>query len=221
MRAIVLLLVLWFATFSSAQEVWFTQGVVVPAPKVLVQEVINFNATQASYNQLNNEEKEVYYYTNLARQNPMYFWDSVVNPILIKFPHLKGWYSKSLKEDLEKAGKLPLLHLQPKLIKTAKAHASDMASAKGEYFSHSSTNGKTFNKRMADAGINAYTAENIAMGQQAVVLSVVLLFLDIDIPDFGHRQTLLSKQYIQIGVGVSYKTKDQFYIVQDFCGEIY
>jgi uncharacterized protein YkwD len=204
-----------------SQELWFQLGSKVPAPIIKLTAVEAFNAKQPNYNELNSQEKEVYYYTNVARTNPSYFLDSVVNPILVAFPHLKGKYANSLKSDLRKAGNLPFLKLQPKLNATAKAHANDMASATGDYFSHNSTNGQSFVDRMRKARINAYTAENISMGQQAVILSVVLLYLDIDVPDLGHRKTLLDPKYTQIGVGVSYKTQEQFYIVQDFSSEFY
>lgn len=209
------------ALLLSAQEQWFRVGSIVPAPQLVLNKVIDFNKSQPNYSQLSLQEQEVYYYTNLARAYPNYFWDSVVNPILTAFPHLKGKYAKSLKADLDKIDSLPLLILQPKLIETAKNHANDMASAKGDYFSHSSTNGQTFQNRMRAAGINAYTAENISMGQQAIILSIVLLFLDIDIPNLGHRKALLSSQYTQMGIGVSYKNTQQFYIVQDLSSIFY
>lgn len=215
------ILFILISTAGYSQELWFKQGIVVPSPKSKLSEVEVFNTKQDCYKKLNSQEKEVYYYTNVARFNPTYFWDSIVNPILITFPNLKGKNANSLRADLQNTASLPLLKLQPKLNSTARAHAKDMASAKGDYFSHNSTNGQSFFDRMNKAKINAYTAENISMGQQAIVLSVVLLYLDIDVPDLGHRKTLLEAKYTQIGIGVSFKTKDQFYIVQDFSSEFY
>jgi hypothetical protein len=45
---------------------------------------------------------------------------------------------------------------------------------------------------------------------------VVLLYLDMNLTPAAHRQTLLSKQYSQIGLGcVDYDTNN-FFLVQDF-----
>lgn len=221
MKTLITSLVLMICFLAKSQEVWFRVGAKVPSPKIKIEAIEKFNSQQINYAELTQHEQEVYYYTNVARNNPAYFWDSVINPILIAFPQLKGKNANSLKSDLQRVSQLPMFTLQSKLNATAKFHSNDMANAKGEYFSHNSTNGKSFVDRMKEAGINAYIAENISMGQQAIILSVVLLYLDIGVPDLGHRKTLLDAKYTQVGLGVSYKTNEQFYIVQDFSSEFY
>ena len=101
------------------------------------------------------------------------------------------------------------------LNKTARAHATDISRKKSP-ISHSSTNGNSFADRMRLSGINTCAGENISLGNQGVLLSVVLLYLDMNLTPAAHRQTLLNKQYTQIGLGcVDYDT-DNFFLVQDF-----
>jgi uncharacterized protein YkwD len=45
---------------------------------------------------------------------------------------------------------------------------------------------------------------------------VVLLYLDKGLVPAAHRQTLLSKQYTQLGVGVKPYGGNQLILVQDF-----
>ena len=101
------------------------------------------------------------------------------------------------------------------LNKTARAHATDISRKKSP-ISHNSTNGTSFADRMRLSGISTCAGENISLGNQGVLLSVVLLYLDMNLTPAAHRQTLLNKQYTQIGLGcVDYDT-DNFFLVQDF-----
>lgn len=66
------------------------------------------------------------------------------------------------------------------------------------------------------AGINTCGGENISLGNQGVLLSVVLLYLDMGLTPAAHRQTLLSRQYEHIGLGCTDYGSDNFFLVQDF-----
>lgn len=213
---IILLTQTCFCQFSQT----ILENKIVRKPINRIAFVDSFNKVQPLYASLTNEEKEIVYYINVARSQPKYFWDSVVVPILTVFPNLVGSNSKSLYKDLMQKGSLPMFSLHHSLMNAAKFHSDDMA--KTGLFSHSFSNGTNFIERLQSFGIkNTYAAENISMGQQSIIQSIVLLYLDIGIPDLGHRKTLLSTNYTLIGVGYTATKDGSFYITQDFSSTIY
>lgn len=186
----------------------------VPEPKSRDSLVDQWDISQPGYQKLPQQAKELLYWTNYCRNNPQQFWDSVISPVLVTFPTLNKAEALSLKADLFSAGKLPLFVLNPDLIRTAQAHASDIACKKAPP-GHNSANGTDFGSRMKLAGIRHCASENISLGSQSVLLSVVLLYLDIGLPNLGHRKTLLDQNLQEIGVGSSLYGKDQYFLVQD------
>jgi hypothetical protein len=187
----------------------------VPEPARRDTSVDNWNQSQPGYANLSEEAKQLFYWTNYGRNNPLKFWDSVITPILIVFPELNKSESRSLKADILYAGQLPMFSLNETLVKTAQAHASDIA-RKRSPLSHNSTDGTDFGTRIKRAGIRNCANENISLSSQSVLLSVLLLYLDIGLPAFGHRKTLLDKNLREIGVGSALYGKDQWFLVQDF-----
>ena len=186
----------------------------VPEPAKRDTIVDQWNLSQPGYAKLPEESKQMLYWTNYCRNNPKKFWDSVVTPILIAFPELNKSESHSLKADLLYTGQLPMFTLNETLIKTAQAHASDIA-RKRSALSHNSTDGTDFGTRIKRAGIRNCANENISLSSQSVLLSVLLLYLDIGLPTLGHRKTLLDKNLREIGVGSALYGKDQYFLVQD------
>lgn len=187
----------------------------VPTPAMHDKAILEWNRSFTAFAAMNVREQECLYWVNLARRNPLFFCDSVLNPILQVFPTLRGRESAALRKDLLAAGSLPMFSPHSLLNKAARNHANDIARKKAP-ISHTSTNGNSFADRMRISGINTCAGENIGLGNQGVLLSVVLLYLDMGLTPAAHRQTLLSKQYAQIGVGcVDYDT-DNFFLVQDF-----
>ena len=88
----------------------------------------------------------------------------------------------------------PALNWSNMLLAAAAAHASDMA--KNDFFSHTGSDGSSFDQRIAITGYRlAAGGENIAGGQtsvQAVITSW------INSP--GHCQNLMSRSYRDVGV---------------------
>ncbi len=216
-------IILLFAVASSQIQAQFSQTKLenrtIPTPTKRLASVETFNAQLPLFSSLSIQEKEILYYTNVARSQPKYFWDSIVQPILKTFPSLVGKNSQTLYKDLINTGILPMFSLHNSLIQAARFHSNDLAST--GVFSHTSSNGKSFIDRMESFGVkNTYAAENISMGQQAILQSIVLLYLDIGIPDLGHRKTLLSTNYTLIGIGYATSKDGSFYITQDFSSAI-
>lgn len=181
----------------------------------LDNEVEQWNNSFASYNMLSKQEKEILYWTNYSRKNPVRFWDSVMVPILTVFPQLRGKFASSLKKDLETAGNLPLFGLNDTLNFTAKGHALDIG-VKTASISHTSTNGIRFAERLQSVGVRNCGSENMSLGNGDVLMSVAMLYLDYGLEDLGHRKTLLNREYIYIGVGATSYGDNQLFFVQDF-----
>ncbi|MDE3234349.1 MAG: CAP domain-containing protein [Bacteroidota bacterium] len=210
------LIALPFLAFSQAMnQVWLEKKeVLLSIPKD--ERIENWDKqNHRLYAQLSKDGKEWLYWINYSRQNPQSFWANVITPYLRAYPILsKGGYALSLKRTLFKMQPLPLLTLDGRLIHTAQAHATDI-SEHNISPSHTSSNGDSFADRMNKAGIGA-AAENISVGNHAVVLSLILLYLDLDIPSLGHRKNLLNPSYTKIGIGTSFLSDGSLFTVQDF-----
>lgn len=187
----------------------------VPEPISRDAAVDQWNLSQPGFPLLSKEAQALLYWTNYSRNNPKKFWDSAVIPILTLFPSLNKQEARSLEQALGQTGQLPMFTLNAQLVKTAQAHAADIA-GKNARPSHTSTNGADFGARMKQAGIRRCANENISLSSQSILLSVVLLYLDIGLPDLGHRKTLLDANLREIGVGSALYGKDQWFLVQDF-----
>jgi Cysteine-rich secretory protein family len=208
----------FFSLSTNAQEpttAWLYPDAKITLPSKPLSALNIFAKQQPSFDELNEESKEFYYYTNYLRHNPRQFWDSIISPILETHPTLKGKDANSLKEELFKIDSLPLFSLNSVLIKLAKGHALDIADTKSRPI-HSSTNGTDFATRIKSGGFNRCAGENLALGIKNVPLNLTLLLLDIGLDDKGHRKALLNARYEQIGVWVAIYGADKIFLVQDF-----
>lgn len=96
------------------------------------------------------------------------------------------------------------------LAVVADAHSADMA--KRDYFSHNSKNGDSPFDRMKDAGYRyRYAGENIAAGFRTPA-SVVKAWLK----STGHCKNIMSKKYVELGVGYATGGYYGTYWTQDF-----
>lgn len=171
---------------------------------------------QPLYTKLNPMEQELYYWTNYARLNPKALWDSLFVPLLVVYPSLKGSYANSLKETLHNAQPQPFLKLNETLIKVARTHANDNAQ-NPDAPTHTARDGESFEQRVKNAGIRYCAGENISMGHADVLLDLLLLYLDKDLPSLGHRKTLMNPNFTTIGIGYAKANKkDQWVAVQEF-----
>ena len=187
----------------------------VPEPATRDSVVDRWNQSQPGYQKLPNEAKQLLYWTNYARNNPAKFWDSAIAPVLATFKPLNVSEAISLKKDLLRVGKLPMFVLNETLVGTAQAHASDIGGKKAP-LSHTSTNGTDFGTRIKKSGIRYCANENISLSSQSILLSLILLYLDIRLPDMGHRKTLLDMNLKEIGIGSSRYGSEGYFLVQDF-----
>lgn len=92
------------------------------------------------------------------------------------------------------------------LTRSAQGHADDMSAR--HYFSHTSKNGRTWDRRIEKAGFHSPGGENIAYGFDSPA-SVVAAW----VASPGHLRNLLDCKFRRIGVGFQASGE---YWVQDF-----
>lgn len=161
-------------------------------------------------------EKDFIYWTNFARLYPRSFCDSVLIPFINEQPTTKGKEANQLIKEFYKVKKLPILLPDVILSHSSRNHAKDLSNRKGK-ISHSSSNGNSFYQRMKKAGVLSCAAENISLGQNDQLVALLLLYIDIGLPDAGHRKNLMDPNFTRMGVSVQkLKGGDQFITVQDF-----
>jgi len=201
-------------SFAQGYSVTLTQKK-LPHPITIDSTVDNLDRSFSNYNQLNETGKELLYWTNYSRKDPKRFWDSAVAPILNALPELNGNSAKALQKDLYQITALPLFQLNTPLINMAQFHANETGK-KQLPLSHNSADGSSFGERFSNAGLKNCGGENIAISDD-VLLGLVLLYIDYNLPDAGHRKNLLSEKFSIIGIGACpYGKTGNFFFVQDF-----
>lgn len=177
--------------------------------------VSNFCKNQHGYDEMSKDEKQFYYLVNYSRNNPKKFFDSVIVPIVSIYPQLKGVYLSSLASDVSEVTSLPLLKLNPILIKMAKDHSIDITSH-DDGPSHNSSNGDTFSDRFKNNLLKKCGGENISYGSDDPTFLLTLLYLDVDVPSLGHRKALLNPNFVETGIGDSFFKDGTVFFVEDF-----
>lgn len=106
---------------------------------------------------------------------------------------------------------IPLLKLSPVLSKVARAHSENMArQLKMEH----KLDDKTPFDRLKEASYDFLAAaENIAMGDEQVALSVIMQAW-MDSKD--HRANILNAEYTEIGIGIARDKTGRLYYTQVF-----
>ncbi len=200
-----------------AQTMMLFKEAAIPKPKTVNSIVYNWDQSQFSINRYSALEKEFYYWVNYSRENPSQFYDSVIEPLVKVYPQLKGANLESLKRDLKQTSSLPLFTLNDTLQKMAQSHARDIVSHNASP-SHNSTSGETFADRFKKTGLRKCGGENISYGAAGTdpVFMLALLYLDINVPDLGHRKALLNPNFIATGVSAALYKNGNIFLVEDF-----
>ncbi len=163
--------------------------------------------TAVNANYLSLQEKEVYYYLNLARLNPPLFAET----FMIKYlkwnddaPLQKtSYYVRTLYETLKKTTPLPVMVPDQALYETAKCHA--VYSGKAGYVGHE-RKGCTDN----------YWGECCAYGSSTGLEIVMQLLIDEGVESLGHREACLSQDYSKLGVSIEPHKTYRVNCVMDF-----
>jgi hypothetical protein len=152
---------------------------------------------------LTEQEKDVLYYTNMARTDPQGFAEQYLADA-----HAGGT-DNGAYDDLMSRDPVPALEIHEGLLAAARAHATDMAENCG--LQHNSCDGTTFFDRVSSYYDGSIIGENAAMGYPDGLSVVIGWIIDQGIPSLGHRNNLLDGRFEHIGIGY-----DQSYWVQDF-----
>ena len=207
---IVFSLLLVLSSFCS-----FSQGVITLQDKPFLYNapkdtsVWNRLEWEPSFKLLNPKEQDFFYWTNVFRTNPKWFYTSVVKEFIKQFPEANQPDVKTLEKDIQKAAaSLPILLPDEGLLQMSKLHAIDLAK-RGGAISHRSATGKTFVERMKEAGSYRCGAENLFVGNDNPLVALITLLIDYGVPDKGHRLNLLDPSYGKMGttlIEISAKT---------------
>lgn len=169
---------------------------------------------QAGYAQMHPQGKKVLYWINVLRKDPPAFHEHYVRPFLQQFPEANSTEANSLGRDLTRVATLSELEISRVLMPAAQDHANFLAQ-KGT-ISHTGRAGKSFQKRMDEAGVEICAGENLFDGQDDPLMGLILLLIDKGVPGAGHRQALLNPQFKEIGIGISYMDKGRMVVVHQF-----
>lgn len=171
--------------------------------------------TYPVYKKANRQEKDQIYWTNYSRLFPKNFRDSALIPFIKSQPGIQNNnYTNSLIRSLDQNQVLPFLAPNLQFSSVAAHHAADIFQNKGR-ISHHSSDGTSFANRMRKAGINQCASENISSGKDDALVALILLYLDIGVPDLGHRKNLLNPVYTEIGVSVIRLADGRYLMVQN------
>ncbi|MFA9559011.1 CAP domain-containing protein [Evansella sp. AB-rgal1] len=105
---------------------------------------------------------------------------------------------------------LPLLTWDDHVRETARKHSLDMA--ENQFFSHNNLQGQSPFERMKEDNIEFMTAaENLAYGQISSIFAHEGLMNSL-----GHRENILNKDLLYLGVGVAFNTESQPYYTKKY-----
>jgi hypothetical protein len=159
---------------------------------------------------LKESEKEVIFYTNLARADGKLFSESYLE-LYLKSNELKpDSFTLSLLKELEFIKDLPMLYPDNELYDIARDHA--IKSGKSGKKGH-----QGFEKRFKEARKIFYAyGENCYYGRDNSLLIVLELLIDNGINDLGHRRNMLDPVYNFVGVSIMPHKESGYNCVMDF-----
>ncbi|HTN07243.1 CAP domain-containing protein [Agriterribacter sp.] len=216
-RFLLSIIVSFFYTIS------FGQGSIVLSDKPFIispakdTAVENWLHANTAYSLLSKEEKEVLYWVNIVRTQPINFLNNILYPFLEQFPEVKNSYTRSLIAQLSVLNPLPLLTPSAKLYQIASNHTRDLGIHQMSV-SHSSSKGKSFQERMNSFGYFECISENVYEGKENGLLSIIFLLIDTGVKNLGHRKNILDAGMKYTGTSF-YPIKGRsshFFMVQNF-----
>jgi uncharacterized protein YkwD len=159
--------------------------------------VVRSLSTASAVGTLNEEEKKVILFINMARHDGPLFASTFLDAYMAEKNLGKNSYVRSLYRDLKKTAGLPPLEPEPDLISAARSHALDTGES-------GRTGHLDFKKRFEPLLGNPYSlvAENLAYGHAEAIDIVISLLIDDGIRDLGHRRNMLNPQFNTAGVAI-------------------
>jgi len=164
---------------------------------------------------LNDEEKKIIFYMNLSRMDGTKFFNTYfqdfVNAYNIDMQQYSNFddlrvnrkdkYYRGLEKDLKDIKGLSIFSPDETMTYIAQQHAKDLS--KNNIAGHNSSDGRTVKDRISQYYPRRAMAENLAFGFSKGLANVCMLLLDKNVPDLGHRKTILGTSYNLTLVGVN------------------
>jgi uncharacterized protein YkwD len=167
--------------------------------------------TGAESEYLNEEEKKVILFMNMARHDGPLFAETFLN-FYMQENHLgENSYTKSLHRDLKKTSDLVPLMPEQDLTAVAQGHALK-SGEKG------TTGHNDFKKRFEPLMGNPYThvGENCSYGYEQAIDIVISLLIDEGVKELGHRHNILAPDFNSIGIAIRPHRSYRINCVMDF-----
>ena len=168
-------------------------------------DVVRTLNTAADIEYLNEEEKKVILFMNMARHDGPLFAETFLTFYMRENHVGKNSYTKSLHRDLKKISRLVPLIPEQDLTAVAQGHALKTGE-KG------ATGHNGFKKRFEPLMGNPYThvGENCSYGYEQAIDIVISLLIDEGVKELGHRHNILAPDFNSIGIAIrphrSYRT---------------
>jgi uncharacterized protein YkwD len=180
----ILFILFIFSTFSSiAQNKW------------TATELEKAN-TAKNEDYLSETEKQVIFYSNLARINGPLFSDTYLQDYISKNNLFKNSYVRSLIKDLKRSDPMNPLLPQKDLYDVAFGHAK--TSGKNGSVGHQNFSARTKNLIKKHHGIG----ENCEYGSDEALDIVMRLLIDDKIANLRHRKNILNPDFAYTGVSI-------------------
>jgi len=201
MKIICTAFVLFFFTATSVSAQSFT------STNSWSPEELEMANTAKNTTYLNDEEKKIIFYMNLSRMDGSKFFNTYFQDFVnaynsdmkqySNFDQLrvnrKDKYYRGLEKDLKDIKGLSVFRPDETLTYVAQQHAKDLS--KNNIAGHNSSDGRTVKDRISQYYPRHAMAENLAFGFSKGLANVCMLLLDKDVPDLGHRKTILGTSY--------------------------
>ena len=160
-------------------------------------DVVTALNTAADSEYLNEEEKKVILFMNMARHDGPLFAKTFLTAYMQENQPEKNSYTKSLQKDLKKITSLTPLLPEEDLTAIAQGHAQK-SGEKG------TTGHSDFKKRFEPYMGKPYNhvGENCSYGYEKAIDIVISLLIDEGIKSLGHRNNILSPDFNSIGVAI-------------------
>ena len=131
----------------------------------------------------------------------------------------KDKYYRGLEKDLNGIRGLSLFSPDETLTYVAQQHAKDLS--KHNIAGHNSYDGRTVQDRISKYYPGRAMSENLAFGFSKGLANVCMLLLDKNVPDLGHRKSILGTSYNLTLAGVNIRTHPgyKYCAVIDFISE--
>jgi len=167
--------------------------------------------TAAGEAYLNDEEKKVILFMNMARHDGPLFTETFLSAYIEENQLENSGYIRSLQRDLKKITRLKPLLPEQDLTAVAQGHARKTGE-KG------TTGHSDFKKRFETLMGNPYNhvGENCSYGYEKAIDIVISLLIDEGVRSLGHRNNILAPDFNSIGIAIRPHKAYRVNCVMDF-----